>query len=379
MKTSYLLSALIAVMASGCVHLPTSISNDPSRSDTENSISYQEGSDEISPALLQSGLSLGIFERGRGTSDATLSSQPLDAENMIATPAWSAVSQDVAIAPGQCWVQAVVHPKPIPQTYEVIIKDSVNKLEITPAQWGTGLTQVVTKEGTVTYRIEPPTFKEVTERVEIRPEVRRSVVVPAVFEERQDVVVVEASRTVLEPCKAAGVTFSTEAAVQALCARELPAKTQTLVRQVLVQPETTRIEVEPAEYKEIKRWVVETPARAIPVQEAPELTDVEVERLLAAERVLQSMIPAETDQIHTTRFEGEARIVSRQALCRQDLNEDLVVGLQQALKERGMDPGRIDGKLGPRTLSALLQYQRAQGLAAGALTYESLEHLGVSL
>ena len=38
--------------------------------------------------------------------------------------------------------------------------------------------------------------------------------------------------------------------------------------------------------------------------------------------------------------------------------------LQQALKDNGHDPGPIDGVTGPRTVSALKAYQKAQGLEA---------------
>jgi peptidoglycan hydrolase-like protein with peptidoglycan-binding domain len=45
------------------------------------------------------------------------------------------------------------------------------------------------------------------------------------------------------------------------------------------------------------------------------------------------------------------------------LNGADVAQAQRALRERGHDPGAIDGALGPRTTAALRAFQEAQGLA----------------
>jgi peptidoglycan hydrolase-like protein with peptidoglycan-binding domain len=53
---------------------------------------------------------------------------------------------------------------------------------------------------------------------------------------------------------------------------------------------------------------------------------------------------------------------------------------QEALKNKGRDPGPIDGVLGPRTVAALDAYQKAEGLATtGRLDAKTLESLGVKV
>ena len=42
-------------------------------------------------------------------------------------------------------------------------------------------------------------------------------------------------------------------------------------------------------------------------------------------------------------------------------NQD-VMAAQQSLKDKGRDPGMIDGKMGPRTRGALSDFQKAEGL-----------------
>ena len=71
-------------------------------------------------------------------------------------------------------------------------------------------------------------------------------------------------------------------------------------------------------------------------------------------------------------------------LCKMSRSESIIKQLQLALKEKGylkpsppLDLVVIDGIWGINTLNALKAYQRANGLAYGQLTIESLENLGV--
>lgn len=55
-----------------------------------------------------------------------------------------------------------------------------------------------------------------------------------------------------------------------------------------------------------------------------------------------------------------------------------VRAVQEALRAKGYDPGRIDGVLGRKTASALKAFQKAEQLpATGQLTSETLTKLGV--
>jgi peptidoglycan hydrolase-like protein with peptidoglycan-binding domain len=53
--------------------------------------------------------------------------------------------------------------------------------------------------------------------------------------------------------------------------------------------------------------------------------------------------------------------------------------IQQALNDKGFDAGPVDGKAGPKTKSALKQFQQAQGISAsGRLDGPTLVALGVT-
>jgi peptidoglycan hydrolase-like protein with peptidoglycan-binding domain len=55
-----------------------------------------------------------------------------------------------------------------------------------------------------------------------------------------------------------------------------------------------------------------------------------------------------------------------------------VKAAQQALKDKGHDPGAIDGMMGPKTQAAVRDFQSKEGLkASGRLDTETLAKLGV--
>src|SRR5436190_980372 len=55
-----------------------------------------------------------------------------------------------------------------------------------------------------------------------------------------------------------------------------------------------------------------------------------------------------------------------------------VRAVQQALKDKGHDPGEIDGKMGPKTQAALRDFQSKEGLKGnGRLDAETMTKLGV--
>ena len=55
-----------------------------------------------------------------------------------------------------------------------------------------------------------------------------------------------------------------------------------------------------------------------------------------------------------------------------------VMAMQQALKDKGFDPGPIDGALGPRTTSALKEYQKSENVTVtGTMDQDLATKLGV--
>ena len=60
------------------------------------------------------------------------------------------------------------------------------------------------------------------------------------------------------------------------------------------------------------------------------------------------------------------------------MHQEKVKAVQQALKDKGHDPGELDGKMGPKTQAALREFQKAQGLQGnGRLDDKTIQALGV--
>jgi peptidoglycan hydrolase-like protein with peptidoglycan-binding domain len=59
--------------------------------------------------------------------------------------------------------------------------------------------------------------------------------------------------------------------------------------------------------------------------------------------------------------------------------DEKVRAAQQALKDKGHDPGAVDGRLGPKTQAALREFQRAQGMeSTGELDAKTADALGMT-
>jgi peptidoglycan hydrolase-like protein with peptidoglycan-binding domain len=57
-----------------------------------------------------------------------------------------------------------------------------------------------------------------------------------------------------------------------------------------------------------------------------------------------------------------------------------VMAMQQALRDKGHDPGPVDGVMGPRTRAALMDYQRKEGITpTGSWNDETATKLGVRM
>jgi len=59
--------------------------------------------------------------------------------------------------------------------------------------------------------------------------------------------------------------------------------------------------------------------------------------------------------------------------------DEMVKAAQQALKDKGHDPGTVDGRMGARTQAALRDFQKAQGMEpTGELDPKTTQALGMN-
>ncbi|MDD2893981.1 MAG: peptidoglycan-binding domain-containing protein [Halothiobacillaceae bacterium] len=289
----------------------------------------------------------------------------------------STAATEPRLKAGECWAPTVILPRRVSTPLEIVTQDAVNDIKVRPAVIQPEQRSRIVREGTQTYRVEPPVFKMVTEKILLREEIRRTVVEPATFETREEKIEIEAAHEALVPCRIPGQSSIGARPGQALCVKAMPARYKTLTRKILLKPETTREEIEPAIYREVSKWVVETPARTLPIELPEKTSPFTVQAIATPEQVDETQQPPTIANLNSTHFEGAASPTWRQTPCAGDLSPELIKQLQTALNKAGFPVGAVDGKLGDNTLRAVQSYQNKHGLASGALTLETMQHLGV--
>jgi len=134
---------------------------------------------------------------------------------------------------------------------------------------------------------------------------------------------------------------------------------------------------QPAEYVSVASEVI---SKAASVQSSPisaRYQTVQVERLVSPASERRITIPARTKTVSTQVVTSPAKIEWRQVICQADMTKELVTSLQRALKNKGFDPGPIDGFIGQGTMRAVERYQIDEGIDRGGITFEVLSRLKI--
>jgi len=156
-----------------------------------------------------------------------------------------------------------------------------------------------------------------------------------------------------------------------------PAVTKTVTRRVVKTPAQTQERVIPAVTKQITRRVVDQPARTERREIPARYETVTVQKMVEAPRTETIVIPAEYGTIDKRTVITPEKAEWRQVLCEANANSTVISAIQGALKTQGFYQGRIDGRLGQATYSAVEQFQRQRGMSTGGLTLRTVDALGV--
>jgi hypothetical protein len=82
----------------------------------------------------------------------------------------------------------------------------------------------------------------------------------------------------------------------------------------------------------------------------------------------------------TGRAGAPGQMQSQRAAGQQRLSKDQVKQIQEALKDKGQNPGEADGIMGPKTQQALREFQKSQNLqATGRVDEKTASALGVDV
>ena len=135
----------------------------------------------------------------------------------------------------------------------------------------------------------------------------------------------------------------------------------------------------PAKMAEIEQQKVKTPAGIEEVEIPAEYEVVKVRKLVKPATEQRIEIPAVVETVPKKVKVSDERLEWRSVLCETNMTPRIMTDLQNALKAAGFDPGPADGQIGARTMRAVDDYQRANGMERGGLTLTTLESLGVKI
>lgn len=319
---------------------------------------------------------------------ALLAAGAANAQDAMASPA----GYPPDARPGQCFARVLIPETTEVRTEEVVDQPERTDIRVIPAVYADADERVIVKEETKVLRVIPATFKTVTETVVVEPERREVRVIPAVTESYDERVLVKPAYTTWKPgaglfgrvrtgasaLPGATATGDELATGELLCKVEVPAEYKTVKRTRVVKPERTEEIVIPAKVQTVTRQVVDQPARTVEEIIPAEYRTVKVRKMVSPPRTEQIVIPASVRTMQKRVVTGGGGLQWREVLCETNTSPAKIREVQGGLQRAGLYQGPIDGVFGMSTLTAMEAFQRRNGLAVGNLTIETVRALGVT-
>lgn len=270
---------------------------------------------------------------------------------------------------------------------------------IQPAVYKTEDERILIQPESVRYETIAAVFREVEKKVLIKPAHVRYEIVPAKFEKKMVSVLIqpEHKKLAAEPVKFKNVDKTYEIkpsrtywtlgsdpinpdprmTEEILCLMREPAEVMNYSQKVLVTPaKVNETKVEPRSQMIATEVLVE-PAQVKEIKVPDEFKVTKVMELVTPARKKAIPVPARYETVKRKVLVKAEALAWQRVLCKTNITPEVVKKIQNALKKKGFDPGAANGELNKPTDNAIKQYQKANKLAQGGLSFEFLEHIGV--
>lgn len=254
------------------------------------------------------------------------------AENLQMQMAASTALLPLEAKPGECYARVFIPPRYSTITENVLTQGASEKIEIIPAKYEMIEEKVLVEEASTRVETIPAQYDEVDEKVLVR----------------EAHVTWKKGRGLIE--KVDNTTG------EIMCLVEVPAEYKTVKKKVMVKPPSSRVINVPASYETVK-----------------------IRKLVAPPQEKLVEVPAKYQTISRSEMISEGGMEWRKVLCETNMTSEMIREVQTALKNAGHDPGPIDGIMGRLTRGAINSFQQEKGLATGALTYQTIESLGIEI
>jgi len=293
----------------------------------------------------------------------------------------TATQQDISLTPpnakpGECYAKVLIPAQYETKTEKKLLQDRVEKISVTDPKLKEVQYKILDKAESFKYVFKPATYKCVMNKVMVEPEKVTYKVVPATFKIKEEKVLVSPAHQVWK--KGTGpITKLDNNTGEIMCLVEVPAQYKTVKTKVVDQPAHVEKIVKPAVYKNFKAQVVDKEASYEKVVIPAKYKAITVKELAEEAKINKDVEEEKYQTVEKRYLVKPEELKWQRILCETNTTHDVIKKVQKALKERGYDPGPIDGIFGAQTQKALNAFQKDNGLSQGALTLEALEALGI--
>lgn len=316
--------------------------------------------------------------RASSSSSAQNSTSRSSSSNYSVMSAEEASFIPTSAKSGECYAQVIIPEQYETVTERVLVKEESSRIEIIPAQYEEAEVRVMTKAATKKLEIVPAEYTTVKEKVMVSPPANKIVQVEPEYGYKEEKVLVNPARTVWKKGEnpLSKIDGSTG---EIVCLVELPAEYKTVKRQVVIKPADSRVVEAPGTYEYIEKLVETKPATTRVIEVPAEYESRTIQKVVVPEKKRVVPVPAEYKTITRQVKSAPSKTAWRRVLCETNVTPEVVQNVQRALKSRGFNPGPLDGVYGDPTKMALENFQRQNELPRGALNYETLEALNISI
>lgn len=209
-----------------------------------------------------------------------------------------------------------------------------------------------------TFKVEkiPARYETVFDTVVVKPASTKTVTIPAQYQTVKEQQLVSPAKQEWVKGKADVNCLSQNPKdCEVWCLKEIPAVYKAIEKKIEVSPAVTKQEEVAAITKVVPRKKLIEPARENKT-EVPATYKTVMNKVLVKKGGYQEW---------------------KEVMCEQDVTDNKVKQIQEALKREGYDPGPIDNVMGGKTKEALAKFQQDKGLPQGNLNMETLNALGV--
>jgi len=279
---------------------------------------------------------------------------------------------------GECYARVFTPPTYKSVTETLLVQQEAERIEVLPAVYKPATKQVLFKTASERIEVIPAKYGWVEEQVMVEPEGEKLITEPAIYETVSEQILVKPAYSTWKKGRGP-IQKINEATGEIMCLVDIPAEYRTVSKRVVKQPAQTRTVKIRATYETVKRQVVVEPAKTRAIQIPAEYRTLRINELIEGAKEKRVLIPAVHKTVTKSEKISEGKVAWQPILCETNTTKGVVQRLQVALKDKGFDPGRVDGVICSETMRAVTAYQKSKQQPSGQLTLETLKSLDVSL